>query len=192
MSPIIASRVDLARAQFEAMETGDAQLAAAAIHPEHVNHEAAAEPPAARRTGLLGFLATSAWLRLAFSDLHFDLHDVVAEGDRSIAYVTMSGRQTGPFVVFPSVGAPLAFPATGRSFAVRQCHLFTIRDELHLDHAAVRDDLHMMTQLGHLPPTPRVAARMARWQLSGRARRAVQQAIDVAETAATQAHAQGR
>jgi predicted ester cyclase len=188
MSPIICSRVELARTQFQAMESGDPTLAAAVIHPEHLNREAAAEPPAARRAGMPGFLATSAWLRLAFSDLHFELHDVVAEGDRSIAHVTMSGRQTGPFVVFPSDGRPVAFPPTDKSFAVRQCHLFTVRDELHLDHAAVRDDLHMMTQLGHLPPTPRVAARMARWQLSGGARRAVRQAIETAEAAATEAH----
>lgn len=189
MSPIIASRLELARTQFQAMETGDAKLAAAAIHPEHINHEAAAEPPAAWRAGVPGFLATSAWLRLAFSDLYFELHDVVADGARSIAYVTMSGRQTGPFVVFPSEGRPVAFPPTGKTFAVRQCHLFTVRDDLHLDHAAIRDDLHMLTQLGHLPPTPRVAARMARWQISGAARRAVRQAIEVAETSASQAQA---
>lgn len=184
MSPIIASRVELAHNLFRAMETGDAGLAAAAIHPEHLNHEAPSEPPAARQLGLPGFLATSAWLRLAFSDLHFEIEELMSEGDRTMAYLTMSGRQTGPFVVFPPDGRPVAFPPTGKTFAVKHVHRFTVKDELHLDHAAVRDDLAMMTQLGHLPPTPGVAARMARWQLSGAARRAVREAIEVAETAA--------
>lgn len=167
------------------MQTGDVALAAACVHPEHVNQEAPDHPPAAQRPGIAGFLATSAWLRLAFSDLRFEVHDMVAEGERSIAYVTMSGRQTGPFVIFPPGARPLAFPPTGARFAVRQCHLFTIRDGLHLEHAAVRDDLAMMTQLGHLPPSPRVAARMARWHLGGGARRAIRQAIEVTERAAT-------
>jgi predicted ester cyclase len=184
MSPIIASVLDLARTHFRAMETGDAALAAAAIHPDHVNHEAPDHPPASRQPGLPGFLATSAWLRLAFSDLHFDLHDLVTQDDRCIAHVTFSGRQTGPFVVFPPGGRPIAFPPTGAAFAVRQCHLFTLRDGRHLDHAAVRDDLGMMTQLGHLPPSPKVAARMLRWQLTGGARRAVRTAITVAALAA--------
>jgi len=183
MSPIIASAEDLARRHFQAIETGDVELAKASIHPEHVNHEAPDHPPACRQPGIPGFLATGAWLRLAFSDLRFELTELVTEGDRCIAHVVMSGRQTGPFVVFPPQGRPVAFPPTGATFAVRQCHLFTIQDGLHADHAAVRDDLGMLTQLGHLPPTPRVAARMVRWQLGGGARRAIRAAVQVADEA---------
>jgi hypothetical protein len=125
-------------------------------------------------------------LRLAFSDLRFEMLDLLSERDRSIAYVTMSGRQTGPFVLFPPQRHPVAFPPTGAAFAVRQCHLFRIRDGLHAEHAAVRDDLAMMTQLGHLPPSPRAMSRMVRWELSGGARRAVAQAVRVADKAARQ------
>jgi hypothetical protein len=125
-------------------------------------------------------------LRLAFSDLRFELLDLLTEGDRSIAYVTMSGRQTGPFVLFPPQRDPVAFPPTDSVFGVRQCHLFVIRDGLHVEHAAVRDDLAMMTQLGHLPPSSRAMARMVRWKLSGGARRAVAQAVRVADEAACQ------
>jgi hypothetical protein len=45
----------------------------------------------------------------------------------------------------------------------------------------------MMTQLGHLPPGPAAIARMARFQLSGQARRAVAHAIEVADRAAAAA-----
>ena len=184
---LITAPGQLARQHFTAMETGDAAGARAAIHPEHVNHEAPDHPPASAVPGVPGFLATSAWLRSAFSDLHFEIIELVADEDRTIAHVTMSGRQTGPFVLFPPDGRPVAFPPTGAPFAVRQCHIFTRRDGLHGTHAAVRDDLGMMTQLGHLPPSPGAAARMARWHLSGGSRRAIRQAIAIAGTAAAAA-----
>jgi hypothetical protein len=44
----------------------------------------------------------------------------------------------------------------------------------------------MMTQLGHLPPSPAVAARMARWAVSGRPRRAIAQAVEVSAAAAAE------
>jgi hypothetical protein len=45
----------------------------------------------------------------------------------------------------------------------------------------------MMTQLGHLPPASAAIARMARFQLSGQARRAVARAIEVSGRAAADA-----
>lgn len=83
----------------------------------------------------------------------------------------MRGKQAAPFVIFPPDGKPAAFPPTGREFAVRHCHVFRFRDGLASEHIAVRDDLGMMTQLGHLPPGPAALARMARFQLSGQAGR---------------------
>jgi predicted ester cyclase len=182
MSPII-SPYDLASAHFGAMETGDAALAAQAISPDHLNHEAADHPIASARRGLPGFMATSAWLRLAFSDLHFEILELVADPDVTIAHVSMSGRQSGPFVVFPPDGRPVAFPPTGRSFSVRQCHVFHRANGVHTEHAAVRDDLGMMTQLGHLPPSPAVIVRMVRWSVAGGRARAVRTAVAVAREA---------
>jgi predicted ester cyclase len=184
---LMTSPAQLARQHFTAMETGDPAAARAAIHPQHINYEAPDHPAASAIAGLPGFLATSAWLRSAFSDLHFEILDLVAGEDCTIAHVTMSGRQTGPFVVFPPGRRPVAFLPTGAQFTVRQCHIFTTRDGLHATHAAVRDDLGMLTQLGHLPPSPAAAARMARWTLTGGARRAIRQATVIADTAAAAA-----
>jgi len=172
---------------FAALENGDAALASASVHPAHVNHMAADEPPACSRPGVPGFLATSAWLRSAFGELRFELIELAAAGDRAIAHVWMRGKQAGPFVIFPSGGKPAAFPPTGREFAVRHAHVFHLRDGLAADHIAVRDDLGMMTQLGHLPPGPAALGRMARFQLSGGANRAVADAIKIAERAAAAA-----
>lgn len=106
--------------EFTVISTGDAALAARCMHPESVNHMAADEPPACAERGVPGAMATSAWLRLAFSELRFDPIDVVGDDERTaVAHVWMSGRQTGPFVVFPAGRKPVSSPPTGREFAVR-------------------------------------------------------------------------
>lgn len=177
----------LARDHFTAMASGDIDLARRCLAPDHVNHMAAEEPPACAQPGVPGFLATSAWLRLAFADLRFDVLHLVSEEEMTAAHVRMTGRQEGPFVVFPAGKPPVAFPPTGRAISVRQCHLFTIRGDRHVEHIAVRDDLGMMTQLGHLPPSPSAALRLARWHITGAARRAVRTAVDTAAAAAAAA-----
>lgn len=174
----------LAHDHLTAMATGDVELAQRCLAAGHVNHMAAEEPPACAQPGVPGFLATSAWLRLAFSDLRFDVLHLVSEGEMTVAHVRMTGRQNGPFVVFPAGQPPVAFPPTGRALSVRQCHLFTVRGGRHVEHVAVRDDLGMMTQLGHLPPSPSAALRLARWHLTGAARRAVRTAVHAAAAAA--------
>jgi predicted ester cyclase len=164
--------------------TGDSDVAGRSLHAANVNHMAAEEPPACSEPGLPGLMATSAWLRLAFADLRFEIIETADERDRIMAHVWMRGRQHGPFVVFPPGARPVAFPPTGREFAVRHCHVFRLRNGLFAEHIAVRDDLGMMTQLGHLPPTPAGMFRMAKWQVSGANGRAVATATTVAQQAA--------
>jgi len=48
--------------------------------------------------GAPGFLATSAWLRLAFSELSFEELDVVAGGDQVVSHVRMTGIHVGPLL----------------------------------------------------------------------------------------------
>jgi predicted ester cyclase len=175
----------LAGQHFTALATGDAALAARCLHAAHINHMAAEEPPACALPGVPGFLATSAWLRLAFSDLAFEIIELAADTDRTMAHVWMRGRQTGPFVVFPPGARPVVFAPTGRAFAVRQLHVFRHREGRHGEHIAVRDDLGMMTQLGHLPPSPPAALRMARAALTSYRHRAINDAIRVSATAAS-------
>jgi hypothetical protein len=67
---------------------------------------------------------------------------------------------------------------------VEQIHRHEFRDGEVVGHLARRDDLGMMQQLGHLPPSPRSILRMLVWQLTGRARRAAAEAARVGEQAA--------
>lgn len=137
-------------ADFQALYTADA-----------VNREAATEPPDTRGTGPAAMYATARWLRTAFSDLTWNVHDVVHDNDLVVVHATMSGRQTGPFVAYrPNAEVAAVFPPRGRTFAVTQTHWFRINDGKVAEHWANRDDLAMGQQLGWNPPTPLYLARM--------------------------------
>lgn len=174
----------LALDHFHALERQDATIASHVLREDYVNEMAVDEPPACRRPGVPGFMATAAWLHLAFPDLAFAVEHVISDAQQTVARVRMTGTQTGPFVVFPAHRRPTTFPPTGRTLDVRQVHVFRHDGHRHTGHLAVREDLPMMTQLGHLPPSPPAMLRFARASVTGAARRAVHTAVAVSERAA--------
>lgn len=119
----------------ELFNKGNMDAAEEYVHPEFVNHEAAAHRP----PGPEGARQTVGWIRDAFSDFRFDVQDAIAEEDRVVLRVQMSGRHTSPF---------MSFPATGKSFSVQHIHIFRVADGKLVEHWAVRDDLGMGAQLG--------------------------------------------
>ena len=134
----------IARESFRLIETGDAELAQHIIAPDFINQEAEDDPEDVERQqhGPAGFLATSRWLRDAFSNLRFELQETLAEGDTVMAAAVMTGQHTG---VFNGI-AP-----TGRPISHKQVHIFTITDGQITRHRAVRDDLGLLVQLGWRP-----------------------------------------
>jgi predicted ester cyclase len=145
------------------MASGDLDDLTQVVHPRAVNREAKDEPPACRGHGPAAFAATARWLRAAFADLTFDVHETVTDGDVITVHCTMSGRQVGAFAGYDERGeVARAFPPTGRTFAITQSHWFRMKDGLIVEHWANRDDLGMASQLGWVPPTPAFLWRMAR------------------------------
>jgi predicted ester cyclase len=134
----------IARESFRLVETGDAELAQHIIAHDFFNEEAEDDPEDVERQqhGPAGFLATSRWLRDAFSNLHFELQETVAEGNTVMAAATMTGEHTGPFN---------GIAPTGRPITHKQVHIFTITDGRISNHRAVRDDLGLLLQLGWRP-----------------------------------------
>ena len=131
------------------------------VHPDATNRESKDEPPATRGRGPAAFFATAEWLRSTFTDLTFEIHDVVRDGDLVVVHNTMRGRQTGPAVFFDEQGdVREAMPATGRTFASTQTHWFRMQDGKVGEHWANRDDLRTALELGWVPPTPRFLVRM--------------------------------
>lgn len=136
----------IAHRSFRLIETGDPELAEQIIAPDFINAEAEDDPDDVERQqrGPAGFLATSHRLRDAFSDLHFELQETVAEGATVMPAAGMTGQHSG---VFNGI-AP-----TGRTIAHKQVHIFTVADDQIARHRAVRDDLGLLFQLGWKPGT---------------------------------------
>jgi len=101
------------------------------------------------------------WLREAFADLSWQVHDAVHDGDLVVLLTTMTGRQIGPFIAYTEQSTvDTVFPPRGREFAVTQTHWFRMKDGKIAEHWANRDDLTMGKQLGWTPPTPIYLANM--------------------------------
>jgi predicted ester cyclase len=134
----------IARASFRLIETGDTQLAEQIVAPDFVNEEAEDDPEEVERQqrGPAGFLATSRWLREAFSKLSFELQETLAEAVTVMVAAIMTGQHTGSFN---------GIAPTGRPITHKQVHIFTITDGQITRHRAVRDDLGLLLQLGWRP-----------------------------------------
>lgn len=129
---------ELVRRALGLLADGDLDAVDEVIHPEFVNHEAAAGRPG----GPEGMRQTAEWLRATFSDLRFEEQDIVAEGDRVVVRVLFKGTHSGEL---------MGIPATGKAFEIQQFHEYRVRDGKLAEHWACRDDVGLLRQLGVLP-----------------------------------------
>ncbi|WP_236583382.1 ester cyclase [Streptomyces sp. MBT53] len=177
---------ELAHGLFRILETGDPALAAEVVHEDFRNREAAVSPAACALPGPAGVLASSAWMRSAFTDLAFPVLGIAHNDEQVWLRLRMRGRHTGPFVRFRDGALDQAIPPTGRDIDFEQIHVLDLRDGKVVGHEAVRDDVTMLGQLGVFPPHPGTALSMLTWRMTGRAARA---AADVTKKAAEAAGA---
>ena len=112
------------------------------ISPEFVNHNAAPGTP----SGPEGQRQVQERLYAAFPDMRFEIEDVFTSENRVAVLGWMNGTQEGQF-------GP--FPPKGQAFRARQIHTFRFDEAgLLIEHLAVRDDVAMLQQLGHMPGPP--------------------------------------
>jgi predicted ester cyclase len=130
------------RTYEELLNGGDLSVAEDLVAPDFMNHEAA--PGRDRGPESMRGLATM--LRTAFPDLHFEIEELIAEGDRVAGRLAMSGTHEGPL---------MGTPPTGRSVRQDHMHFVRFRDGKAIEHWGVRDDLGMMKQLGLMPEPQR-------------------------------------
>jgi predicted ester cyclase len=121
----------------ELFEKGNLEAADELIHPEFVNHEAPPDNP----QGRAGLRETISWLHGVWGPMRADVEDMICEGDKVVARVTMHGRH----------GEFLGRSPTGKEFATKQIHIWRIEDGKVIEHWSVRDDLGQALQLGLLP-----------------------------------------
>jgi predicted ester cyclase len=88
-------------------------------------------------------MVEGAWM--AFPDYHEELHELIAEGDRVVVHLTISGTQSGQW-------GPL--PPTGKRVQFEEIVILQIRDGKVHRQRGIPDNLNALRQLG-VVPTPR-------------------------------------
>ena len=89
-----------------------------------------------------------------FPDYNYRIVEATAEDDRVVCKMIMSGTHLGePKRLNTAFGGMLkGVKPTGKKVEVTQFHSFRVRDGQIVEHAAVRDDLGMLKQLGLVSP----------------------------------------
>jgi len=93
-------------------------------------------------------LVVQVW-RNAFPDLKFAVDYVIAEGDLVMCEVSFQGTHLRELPLIPPLSGPPLQPS-GKHFKAKHIHRFRLKDGLIVEHFAVRDDLSMFRELGHL------------------------------------------
>jgi len=132
------NKAQFRRTYEEVLNRGDLSGVDELIAPEFLNHEA---PPGMDR-GPESMRGLATMLRTAFPDLHFEIEELVAEGDTVAGRLTMSGTHEGPL---------MGMPPTGRAVQQDHMHFVRFRDGKAIEHWGVRDELGMMQQMGVIP-----------------------------------------
>jgi predicted ester cyclase len=102
-----------------------------------------------REVGRAGMQKVFETLFSVFPDFNYRIEESTAEGDRVVCKVVMTGIHRGQPLLPEVFGGMLKGVApTGKSVRVLQFHSFRIAGGEITEHAAVRDDLGMLQQLG--------------------------------------------
>ncbi len=131
-----------------AFNQGDLSAIEAYNSPNGIDHQ---EPAGTDIITHLKEVVTA--LRTAFPDLHFEIHELLADGEMVAIRCTMTGTQTGTLSINPG----MHLPPTGRPVSVPHMYFVRIVDGLTTDLWHVWNVPMMMQQLG-VTPGPRPPA----------------------------------
>jgi steroid delta-isomerase-like uncharacterized protein len=125
-----------------AFHQGDLSAVDDLNYPDAVDHQ---EPPG---TDIIAHLkAVIPAMRTAFPDLHFEIHDMLADGDIVAFRSTMTGTHLGPLNFVPG----RSLPPTGRRVSVPHMHFVRVVDGKTTDLWHLWNVPMMMQQLGVAP-----------------------------------------
>jgi steroid delta-isomerase-like uncharacterized protein len=145
MSP--QENIKTVRRAIEAFNTGDASNVHEFISPEYINRDSQSYKDS-YRSQLRGpgeFIDTVKNLREAFTDLHYEEHEIISQDNRIVFIGNVTGTHTGNFFFVPPTGNKISYEAV---------HIHTVGDDGKIiEHRAIRDDLKFMMQLGLVKAT---------------------------------------
>jgi len=93
-------------------------------------------------SGLEGAKAVHRTSLLGMPDFHTTIDDLIAEGDKVVARVTMTGTHTGDF---------WGFPATGNKVTFTGIYIARIENGKIVEHWGEEDGISLMQQIGPAP-----------------------------------------
>jgi steroid delta-isomerase-like uncharacterized protein len=93
-------------------------------------------------SGLAGAKAVHKTSLKGMPDFHTTIDDLIAEGDRVAARITMTGTHTGDF---------WGMPATGKTVKFTGMYIVRIKDGKIVEHWGEEDSVSLLQQLGFMP-----------------------------------------
>jgi steroid delta-isomerase-like uncharacterized protein len=120
----------------EVFNTGNLDRADLFIADNYVDHD----PPVPELpSGIEGFKAVLTMFRTAFSDLHFTVEEMIVEGDRAVARVTMRGTHRERF---------MGISRTGKLVKITGIDIYRIANGRIVEHWGTFDRMGLMQQFG--------------------------------------------
>ncbi len=148
----------IVRKVFEAWNCGDMDTVLAYWSSNVIDHGQLADgDPREQRLppGFDGLRRVLLSLQTAFPDRRWELEDIIAERDRVICRLAVSGTHRGIPAMPVEAGTRLqTLRPMGKRYSVQHIHVFRIDDGKIAEHWAVRDDLGLLEELGGLQPQP--------------------------------------
>jgi steroid delta-isomerase-like uncharacterized protein len=142
----------------EVINGGNLDRADELVTDDYVEHQHL--PGAEGRQGIAVAKAFLSMMRGAFPDFHFDIEDLVAEGDKVVARLTVSGTHRGEM---------MGLAPTGKRIQTSGIEVFRVADGKLAEHWATFDALGMLRQIGIVPvPSPPLLARTLAYQVRKR------------------------
>ncbi|HUA05150.1 MAG TPA: ester cyclase [Solirubrobacteraceae bacterium] len=122
----------------EAWNRGELATVDELFAPDYVEYN----PRPGQEPGIEGYKGGILMLRAAFPDLRLELHEILAEGDRTAVRYTLHGTQEGELMGLPASGQRVA--SDGMVFA-------RFEDGKVVERWGVQDMLTLLQQIGAFP-----------------------------------------
>ena len=123
------------RQAYDAINRNDLDALDEIVASDIADHD----PAPGQGPGLEGVKGYFSSLHAAFPDVHMDVEDMIAEGDKVVARVSVGGTHQGEF---------MGIAPTGNRVTITGIDILRISDGKVVEHWGRFDDLGMMQQLG--------------------------------------------
>ena len=139
------NNINTVRRVADAFNTGNVSNVSEFISPQYFNHESQVDPVRGQLRGPEEFIDTVENLRIAFPNLRHEEQQIIAQGDKVVTILNVTGTNTGNFFILPPTGKNISYEAV---------HIYRIGEDGKIaEHKAIRDDLTFLAQLGVIKPS---------------------------------------